>query len=168
MCLLVVSNYFEKLDPTHLLCVSGRLNAVINEARVDERPVAFLQSQNGASFDSVGVRIGRYEPIFTADDHDNTIPSGLIDFIVGQAANQIQLAGVAALSQFERLGRALHRSGYSTKIEAETTLLVGSVWSGNASRFDSLSQFSENDAFTASPLVWSASMKNQSTRWPNA
>jgi len=168
MCLLVISNYFEKLDPSRLLCVSRRVNELINGARVDGRPLAFLQSQNGASFDSVGIRIGRYEPIFTTCDRGEMMPSGLIDFIVRHAANQVHLAGVAALSQFEQLGHALHRSGYTAVIEAETTFLAGSARSGDASGVGSLHQFKENDAFTGSPLIWSASIKNQSTRWPNA
>lgn len=168
MCLLVISNYFERLDPSRLLYSSVRINELVDAARVKNQPVAFLQGLNGASFDSIGVRIGRYEPIFTVCDVGRALPSGLIDFVVAHAASQIQLAGVAALNQFERCVHALHRSGYAAVIEAESVLFVDGDWGDKAKALRCLSQFMENDAFTLRPFAGAASMKNQSTRWPNA
>ena len=168
MCLLVISNCNETLDPSRLISVSARINALIDHARVEQRPLAFLQSTHGTSFDGIGIRIGRYEPMFTVRDHGHALPSGLIDFIVGHAASQIQLAGVSALHQFERLGWVLHRSGFTTKIDAECVLFTDNACRhGVADGFNS-HQLIENDPFTVSPFVRRASMKNQSTRWPSA
>ena len=167
MCLLVISNWSEKLDPARL-DVSRRINALIEQARVAQRPLAFLRGTKGVSFDDIGLRIGRYEPIFTANDFGCTLPSGLIDFIVDGAASEIQLAGVASLYSFERLQDVLHRSGYTTIIGAKSVLFVDKVEADDVNGAYGPPQLIENDPFTWGLFVRSASMKNQSTRWPNA
>lgn len=145
-----------------------QISKLINAARISMRPLAYLQSSNGMSFDDLGVRIGRYEPVFTIPSIGEALPSRLIDFIVGNAANQVQLAGVAARSQFEHFGLILLRSGFTTTIESQSALMLDGLQDDDANRVQMLSQFMENDPFTANPFAWSASMKNQSTRWPNA
>ncbi len=165
MCLLVISNCCEPLDRRRLFNVSERINALIDQARVAQRPLAFLQGTEGLSFDGIGLRIGRYEPIFTVSDFGGTLPSGLIDFIVGRAEREIQLAGVAALSTFERLQRLLHHCGYSTVIGAESALFEDQAYANGEI---GPSQLMVNDPFTGRLVARSASMKNQSTRWPNA
>lgn len=168
MCLLVISNWSEKLDLARRLDVSKRINGLIDQARVARQPLAFLQGTKGVSFDGIGLRIGRYEPIFTASDFGGTLPSGLIDFIVGSAAHEIQLAGVASFNSFERLLGVLHRSGYTTVISAKSVLFVDKLDEDNVNGAFELPQLIENDPFTEGLVVRSASMKNQSTRWPNA
>lgn len=168
MCLLVISNCSEKLDRARLQDASQRINALIDQARVARRPLAFLQGTEGVSFDGIGLRIGRYEPIFTARDFGCSLPSGLIDFIVGRAAGEIQLAGVATLHSFECLQSVLHRSGYTTMISARSALFVDKIGADNVSGAFGPPQLIENDLFTEGLIVRSASMKNQSTRWPNA
>jgi hypothetical protein len=168
MCLLVISNWSEKLDLARRLYVSRKINALIEQARVAQRPLAFLQGTKGVSFDGIGLRIGRYEPIFTASDFGGTLPSGLIDFIVGSAAREIQLAGVASFYSFERLLGVLHRSGYTTMIGVKSVLFVDKIGADDVYGAYGPPQLIENDPFTEGLVVRSASMKNQSTRWPNA
>ncbi len=153
MCLLVISNCLEKLDRSRLSGVSTEINKVISAARLEMRPLAFLQSSNGMSFDELGVRIGRYEPIFTIRGHRETLPSGLIDFVVRNATNQIQLAGVAVLSHFDQLSAILLKSGYTTTIEQESVLMLDSSPVPDADGVQGSSQLMEYDTFAASPFV---------------
>lgn len=145
-----------------------QISRVIGAARTSMRPLAFLQGSDGMSFDDLGLRIGRYEPLFKMPQIGEALPPSLIDFIVGNATTQIQMAGVSARSQFDHFGHVLQRSGFAMTIDPESALMLNSLQDGEANRYQALSQFIENDAFTASPFVWSASTKNQSTRWPNA
>ena len=165
MCLLVISNCFEAPDRDQLHDISENINALIDRARVARRPLAFLQGPEGVSFDGIGLRIGRYEPIFTVGDFGGTLPSGLIDFIVGRSERQIQLAGVAEFSRFERLRRLLRRCGYTATMDFESVLFVDQICADGAM---DLPQLMENDPFTKGLIARSASKKNQSTRWPNA
>lgn len=126
MCVLVISNYFETPDPGHLVCVSTRINEVIDDARVNRRRVAFIQYQNGSGFNAIGVKVGRYEPVFTAGRGDAALSAGLIEFIVRYATTEIDLAGVASLREFERIRGSLRRSGYATKIDPRAAIMQGS------------------------------------------
>ena len=168
MCLLVISNCSEKLDQARVHDASQRINTLIDQARIARRPLAFLQGTEGVSFDGIGLRIGRYEPIFTARDFGCALPSGLIDFIVGRAVDEIQLAGVATHYSFERLQGVLHRSGYTTMMGAKSVLLVDKMDADDVNGAFGPPQLIKNDPFTDELIVRSASMKNQSTRWPNA
>lgn len=131
MCVLVLSTYFETIDPLAASKVSTQIDALISRARVDQRPVAFLQCKAGPGLGGLGVRVGRYEPIFVLPETGTKLPNGLIEFIVRHAEASIELAGVAAWRQFQRLQDTLKRSGYSTRMTRETTLIVSDVPRGN-------------------------------------
>jgi|GEM_PF-3011673 len=131
MCVLVLSNYFEAIDPIAASKVSTQIDELINHARVEQRPVAFLQCKDGRGFGGLGVRVGRYEPIFVLPERGAQLPSGLIEFIVRHAGASIELAGVAAERQFQRLQDTLQRSGYSTRMARETTLIVSDAPRGS-------------------------------------
>ena len=164
----MINTSVEPLDKRQLARVSMRLKKLINAARAELRPLAFLHGAHGNSFDELGLRIGRYEPVFTARVGDDIMPAGLIEFIVGQAGQQVQIAGIAALEQFERLGQIFQRSGYSATIAERSVMFLNAASKDERHRRQALFQLMENDAFTASPVDLSASLKNQSTRWPNA
>jgi hypothetical protein len=131
MCVLVLSNYFEAIDPLAASRVSTQIDELINRARVDQRAVAFLQCKEGRGFGGLGVRVGRYEPIFVLPERGAKLPSGLIEFIVRHAEASIEIAGVAAWRQFQRLQDTLQRSGYATMMARETTLIVSDAPRGN-------------------------------------
>lgn len=118
MCLLIVCGHVGRLDPAILPSVSDTLSRVIDHARVEQRPVAYVQKRHGVGFDRLGVRIGRYEPIFGAFEAGETLPHGLIDFILKSSQAGISLAGFAQRSQFQRFKTILSRAGIYADIDA--------------------------------------------------
>ena len=124
MCVLVLSHYFEALDPLAASNVSVQIGELIDRARVDQQAVAFLQCKDGSGFGRLGVRVGRFEPIFLLPQKGSKLPHALIEFIVRHAGASIELAGVATWRQFARLQETLQRSGYTTRMARATTLIV--------------------------------------------
>lgn len=118
MCLLVVCHHVGRLDPVRLESVSEVLSDVIDAARVDRRPVAYIQKRQGVGFDGLGVRIGRYEPVFGTSETEGILPDGLIDFIVSNAPSRISLAGFADWAKFEEFKSVLTRAGLRASIDA--------------------------------------------------
>ena len=117
MCLLVVCHQVGRLDPIRLASVSETLSSVIDAARVDDRPVAYLQKRQGVGFDGIGVRIGRYEPVFGTSETEETLPEGLIDFILSHSGSRISLAGIADWAKFEEFQSILSKAGLRASID---------------------------------------------------
>lgn len=117
MCLLVVCRQVGRLDPVRLASVSETLSSVIDAARVDHRPVAYLQKRQGVGFDGIGVRIGRYEPVFGTSESEETLPEGLIDFILSHSGSRISLAGIADWAKFEEFQSMLSKAGLRASID---------------------------------------------------
>ena len=168
MCILVLSNFCDALDQTAASEVSCEIGLLIDRARVDRRAVAFIQRKDGSSFGRLGVRIGRYEPIFTLCETDGNLPYGLTEFIVRHAGASIELAGFAARDQFEGLSQTLQRSGYSTSIAPETSFMVSDEILCTQPSCRCQDQWSGYDPLNCAELSCLASRKNHSTFWPRA
>jgi len=117
MCLLVICSHAGRLEPSLLEGFSDRLRQIVDSARVDRRPVAYVQRREGISLNGLGLHIGRYEPIFGAFDIESGLSSGLIDFITKSATTHISLAGLADWDQLERFRGLLMRAGFKTEID---------------------------------------------------
>lgn len=117
MCLLVVCHHAGHLDPIRMETVSETLSSVIDAARVDHRPVAYIQKRQGVGFDGLGVRIGRYEPVFGTSESEDVLPDGLIDFILSNAQSRISLAGFADWAKFEEFRSVLTNAGLLASID---------------------------------------------------
>ena len=109
----------DKLDPAQRHLVSETLTNVIDDARVEQRPVAYVRESKGFGFHSFGLKIGRYEPVFGTAESDRMLPDGLIDFIMKSGMREIRLAGFADWAQFEKIKSVLSRAGLNANIEAE-------------------------------------------------
>lgn len=115
MCLLVLCASKRGLDPSGL----SKLHARIDDARVSQRPIAFVQDRDGDGLYQLGIHIGRYEPIFRAE---RFLPDGLIDFIVSHSERQVSLAGVGELNAFEKIRAILTRAGVSAELDRSAIL----------------------------------------------
>lgn len=118
MCLLIVCHHVGGLDPADLEIVSDTLSRVIDAARVDHRPVAYIQERDGVGFDGLGVHVGRYEPIFGQSATDGVLPDGLIDFILRSPEPGITLAGFADWSKFKAVQSVLKKAGLFAQIDS--------------------------------------------------
>lgn len=118
MCLLIMFSQTDRLDPARRDSISETLSSVIDDARVEQRPVVYVRESNGIGFHSFGLNVGRYEPIFGALEDDRMLPDGLIDFIMNSGAREIRLAGFADWAQFENTKSVLSRAGLEANIEA--------------------------------------------------
>lgn len=168
MCILVISNLLRVLDHSRFVQVSKSVQDRIDEARLKQRPVAFVQNDQSAGFDEMGVRIGRYDPIFRMRACEDVLPDGLTDFIVRQSPRRVSVLGMTTRQQFSRIIRALNLAGIPAGGEANAILLAKGPANLTNGQSDPPDQFNEYD-----PLMWSrregsASKKNQSTRWPRA
>lgn len=110
------------LEPSGLTELSNELRRRIDDARVAQRPVAFVHDRQGIGLNGLGLRVGRYEPIF--NNAEFSLPEGLIDFIVSSQDSEISLAGIAELDQFEELQSVLTRSGFPTRLDRSAILPV--------------------------------------------
>jgi hypothetical protein len=164
MCVLVISNLLRVFDHSRLAQISNRVQARIDEARVQQRAVAFVQNQQSAGFDEMGVRVGRYDPIFRMQASEDTLPTGLTDFIVRHSPERVSVVGITTRQQFLRIIRTLGLAGISAGGEANAILLSA----GTLSPAKPQDQFTEYDALAWKLWDGSASKKNQSTRWPSA
>jgi hypothetical protein len=108
----------DRLDPAQRDSISETLSSVIDDARVEQCPVAYVRETKGFGFHSLGLNIGRYEPIFGTLESDRLLPDGLIDFIIKSGAREIRLAGFAEWAQFEKIKSVLSRAGLEANIEA--------------------------------------------------
>ena len=115
MCLLILCDSQKRQDPSRL----HELHARIDDARVTQRPVAFLRHESSAGLNALGIQIGRYEPIFRAGCD---LPDGLIDFIVSSEDRNISLSGVAEPTLFERIRSVLTRSGFPAELDKSAIL----------------------------------------------
>lgn len=168
MCVLVISDHSDALDDASLAQVSGQIGELVCTARMTYRPVAFLHRKDGSGFGRFGLRIGRYDPIFTMSDCGDLLSAGLTEFIVRHADGPIQLAGVAMHRQFSRLSEILRRAGLSTLIEARSTLMLSELAIAQEAQCEGAIQLSEYGPFICGESTCAASRKNQSTRWPRA
>lgn len=109
----------ERLDPSSRQTIRERLGKVIDHARVERRPVAYVREKTAFGFHTLGLDIGRYEPIFGIFEGETILPDGLIDFIVNSKTPRISLAGFADWAQFEAVKSVLLRAGLEADIEAE-------------------------------------------------
>ena len=107
----------DRLDPARRHSVSEALTNVIDDARVEQRPVAYVRESKGFGFHSLGLKIGRYEPIFGTSESDRMLPDGLIDFIMKSGMREIRLAGFADWAHFEQTKSVLSRAGLVANIE---------------------------------------------------
>ena len=115
MSLLVISDYRGAPERSRLDKVSKCLRDRIDAERSAQGSVGFVQRRNGAGFEALGIRIGRYEPVFSTYDLSGKFPAALIDFIVTAAPIRIELAGIAAPSVFSRYRSILGRAGYEVR-----------------------------------------------------
>ena len=115
MCLLVLSASKRAPDPSGLT----RLHERIDDARVSQQPVAFVQHHNSEGLNELGIRIGRYEPIFSAE---RNLSDGLIDFILSSSVRQVSLAGVADVKLFEQIRSILTRAGLAAELDRAAIL----------------------------------------------
>lgn len=164
MCVLVVSDYPPALDAACLSQVSAHIGELVCFARMDQRPVAFLHQRDGSGFGSMGIRIGRYDPIFTMSACGDVLSAGLAEFIVRNARQPIQLAGIATAPCFSRLRRSLDRSGYATEMDQTSTLILNDRINATHTLCDHAFQLSEYGPFICGDTACAASRKNQSTR----
>lgn len=168
MCILVLSNFCAALEQSAASQVSSKIGQLIDRARFDRRAVAFIQRKDGSSFGRLGVRIGRYEPIFTLCNPGGKLPYGLTEFIVRHAGTSIELAGIGARDQFEGLRNTLQRSGYSTRFAPETTFMAAEEILCRDLNCQCQDQWSGYDPLNCAELSCLASRKNHSTFWPTA
>lgn len=168
MCVLVVSDYPDTLDPGRLAEISSHISALVCDARLEHRSVAFLHRKDGSGFGHFGLRIGRYDPIFTMSACGNVISAGLAEFVVRRAAQPIRLAGVASAAQFRRLRDMFQMAGYASQIESRSTLMLDAFAHLPEAHDYEAVQFSEYGPFLCGDSACAASRKNQSTRWPSA
>jgi hypothetical protein len=119
MCLLIMYHGPERLDPSRRHTIRERLGKLIDHARVEHRPVAYMRENTAFGFHTLGLDIGRYEPIFGVFQGETILPDGLIDFIVKSKTPRISLAGFADWAQFEAIKSVLSRAGLEADIEAE-------------------------------------------------
>ena len=124
MCLLIISDYVDALEPKQVQDVSLALHKCIARARMGGRPVGFVQRRRGAGFEALNVRIGRYEPVFAASDMAATLPPALIDFVVARMPSHIELAGVAQAQTFARYESVFRGAGYHVRIDHAATLPI--------------------------------------------
>ena len=167
MCILVISNFLRVFDHSRFVQVSKSVQAHIDDARTKQRAVAFVQSQQSAGFDEMGVRIGRFDPIFRMRPCESILPFGLTDFILGHAPKRVSVIGMTTRDQFLQIVRTLNQAGIAAGGEANAILLSAHLARSGLHRGEAASQFIENDALTWSWREGSASKKNQSTRWPS-
>ncbi|MEL7109176.1 MAG: hypothetical protein AAGJ68_15275 [Pseudomonadota bacterium] len=164
MCVLIISNFLRALDHARFVEVSKSVQARIDEARLQQRAVAFVQNHQSAGFDEMGVRIGRYDPIFRMQACEDTLPTGLTDFIVRHSPMRVSVLGMTTRQQFLRITQTLGQAGISAGGEANAILLSA----GAPAPAKQQDQFNEYDALAWRRWDGSASKKNQSTRWPRA
>lgn len=115
MCLLVLCDTKRRHDPSLL----DKLRARIDDARVLQKPVAFVRRETGDGLSALGIHIGRYEPIFRAGQD---LPDGLIDFIISSEDRNVSLSGVAEPNLFERMRSVLTRAGVPAELDASAIL----------------------------------------------
>lgn len=115
MCLLVLCDSQRRQDPSRL----DALRALIDDARVIHRPVAFLRRESSEGLSALGIQIGRYEPIFRAG---RDLPEGLIDFIVSSEDRTVSLSGIAEPTLFERIRSVLTRAGFPAELDKSAIL----------------------------------------------
>ncbi len=168
MCVLVVSDYPPALDAACLSQVSTHIGELICFARMEQRPIAFLHHRDGSGFGGMGIRIGRYDPIFTMSASGDVLSAGLAEFIVRNARQPIHLAGIATAPCFSRLRRILDRSGYAIEMDQRSTLILNDGINATHTLCDHAFQLSEYGPFICGDTARAASRKNQSTRWPSA
>ncbi len=168
MCVLVVSDYSDTLDRGRLAEISSHISAVVCTARLEHRSVAFLHRKGGSGFGHLGVRIGRYDPIFTMSACGRVMSAGLAEFVVRRAAQPIQLAGIAAAIQFTRLRDMFQKAGYASQIHPQSILMLDAFAHMPEAHDHDAIQLSEYGPFLCVDSACAASRKNQSTRWPSA
>lgn len=115
MCLLVLCDSKKQQDPSRL----NALWELIDDARVIKRPVAFMRRESSEGLSALGIKIGRYEPIFRAG---RDLPEGLIDFIVSSEDRNVSLSGVAEPNLFERVRSVLRRAGVPAELDSSAIL----------------------------------------------
>ena len=119
MCLVVINAVTGELDQNRSQQVAARIGDVVNRARTERVPVAHLHQTRRVTSKGLGVPIGRYEPVFQANDLDAELPPGLIDFIIASPSQLIRLVGAATEQQFNRLHAILRDAGCHAEIESQ-------------------------------------------------
>ena len=147
MCVLVVSDYSDALDRGRLAEISSHISALVCDARLEHRSVAFLHRKGGSGFGHFGVRIGRYDPIFTMSSCGTVMSAGLADFVVRRAGQPVQLSGVAAAAQFNRLRDMFQTAGYASQIDPQSILMLDAFAHMTEARHHDAIQLSEYGPF---------------------
>lgn len=118
MSILVINTFAEPQDRRSLRAVSSRIGDLINQARTSQRPVAHLHQKRDRPASGLRVPIGRYEPVFRAQDLiSGDVPEALFDFIVNSPTNTIELVGAASRDQIDKIRGLLDVAGYSAQVE---------------------------------------------------
>lgn len=167
MCVLIISDCNELPEPARLPKVSAHLRMLIKRARAAHRPVAFMHRKYGLGFDKIGIKIARYEPVFPLDMRETGLPAGLTDFVVGHRTSRLHLAGIASHERFRSLYSMFFRCGIQLEIDDNTRLCLSKERDPTCIAPSGEAQFSEYEAGACSIFDCSASIKNQSTRWPS-
>ena len=163
MCILVLCHFNALRDHTEVSHVSVRLADFVDQARVDCRPIGFLQYRDSAGFDRMGIRIGRYEPLFNNPLCGSVLPDGLMEFVARHMHGSVQLAGVAPWQTFQRLFEIFTRSDVPTILDSNVSVMVTDPADSAAQSGSSAFQLNEYDPRS---FRGAASRKNQSARWP--
>ncbi|MEL6414746.1 MAG: hypothetical protein AAFQ15_07390 [Pseudomonadota bacterium] len=78
-----------------------------------------MRRESSEGLSALGIKIGRYEPIFRAG---RDLPEGLIDFIVSSEDRNVSLSGVAEPNLFERVRSVLRRAGVPAELDSSAIL----------------------------------------------
>lgn len=117
MCLLVVNTFSVSAAARDLHRVSERIRDLLLSARQVSAPIAHLHQKPLRNGLGLRVPIGRYEPVFRAEEVGARVPDGLIDYIVSSPTPLIKLVGAASQDQFDRLSLTLADAGYSPDLD---------------------------------------------------
>ena len=164
MCILVISDYSDVGYDPRLAQISREISDLVCSARIESRSIAFLQRKGGSGFGALGLRIGRYDPIFILSDRGDFISDGLVEFILRHSVQPIQLAGVATAPRVSRLEQMFRCAGLAVQIAPRCALILDTPANANQAHQHSGIQLSEYGPFVCDESACAASRKNQSTR----
>ena len=119
MRLLVLNPRVTGPDDLRLGPLAVRIVDLLRRARFAQLPIAHLhEARNGAA--ALSIPIGRYDPVFKADDLARGVPIGLIDYLVASPSKTIKLVGAANRANIKRLRAMLADAGYDADVESQT------------------------------------------------
>lgn len=122
MSVLVINARAVDPKDRRLIDLTARVRELVRRARFLQMPVAHLHAEKHGAGTALHVPIGRYEPVFKANERGRELPSGLIDFIVRSPSKTIHLVGAASQTYLRYLSQVLTDTGYEARMEAATVV----------------------------------------------